>query len=185
MTDPYAAWPEPPARSRAPLLLVLASLFGAGFVAVAALLWLRAPDGAPEPRGRPPGYVELREEWSYLTGEQAADYLGIREVPGFRSATLRAYGRRDGEPLRAVAFLDLAADDPTAARDAVVAAAVLRGAHTFDTPAGMIGYLDVQDSKGRFRQRVLSVEGGLLRVVTVFTPHRDADTAEIVRLASS
>ncbi|HWL36217.1 MAG TPA: hypothetical protein VNQ77_08470 [Frankiaceae bacterium] len=200
MTEaPRDAWAAPPLAderaSRAGCALALVGLFLLGFVAVGAVLLLRAPDGGSSLGDdiRPPaGYVRLDDAESgggTLSEARTADVLRTGDdVPGFEDAELRAWGRRPGEPVRAVVVLAVQLGSPAdavALRVAYVDAVLDRGATPFAPPQGLDAgaFFEPPDSAGRHAQRVAFARGSRMFVVSVVTPERDPDTAEVVRLA--
>ena len=200
MTDPYAAAPEPPTDTRrvGTALLVLGG-FLLGFVAVAAMLFLRAPDGsAPaEPAvarliQAPNGYVPLADATSGggpLTEGRAATLLDRADVPGFRTGVLRAFRRPPGDAPRAVVVLAVevrGVDQAAALARGYYDAAIRTGATAFPVPAALAGhgFHDEPDTAGRHAQRVVFARGARVFVVSVVTPAASTDTAEVVDLAT-
>lgn len=199
MTEaPRDAWTAPPLAderpSRAGCGLAFAGLFLLGFVAVGAVLLLRAPGGgssAGDAIRPPPGYVRLDDAESgggTLSEAGTAAVLRRDDVPGFEGAELRAWGRRPGEPVRAVVVLAVRLRSPAdaaALRAAYVTAALDRGATPFAPPEGLDAgaFLDPPDDAGRHAQRVAFARGSRMFVVSVVTPERETDIAEVVRLA--
>ena len=164
-----------------------------GFVAVLAVLLLRAPGddgGLAATIAPPPGYVLLddaRSGGGRVSASRAASHLGLPGVPGFRDAALRAWGRRAGEPERAVVVLAVRLGTPeeaTAVRDAWAAAERRAGATPFATAAGP-GFREPPDTAGRHAQRVGVTRGDRLYVVAVLTPAAESDTSEVVSLATA
>lgn len=199
MTEaPRDAWAAPPLaderHSRVGCALALVGLFLLGFVTVGAGMLLRAPDGGSALGNaiQPPiGYVRLDDAEAgggTLDEARTAAVLGRSDVPGFEEAELRAWGRRPGEPVRAVVVLAVRLDsraNAAALRSAYVQGALARGATAFAPPQGLDAgaFFDTPDSAGRHAQRVVFARGPRLFVVSVVTPARDPDTAEVVRLA--
>jgi hypothetical protein len=191
---PLAAPPAPGRASRAGCALALVGLFLLGFVGVGAVLLLRAPGGGSalgELIRPPPGYVRLDDAEAgggTLSEARAAALLGRADVPGFEGAELRAWGRRPGEPVRAVVVLAVelgSRGDAEALRASYVRDALARGATAFAPPEGIGAgaFLAPPDEAGRYAQRVAFARGPRVFVVSVVTPDRDTDTAEVVRLA--
>ena len=201
MHEPYAAAPEPPAgRSRLGCGLALLALFLVGFVGVGSMLLLRAPDrpggsGESPLAGllvRPAGYVAVddgRSGGGRLSEGRAALVLGRDDVPGYSDGVLRAWGRRPGEPPRAVVVLVVEVETGQQAaevRRAYVARALAAGATPFATPddLGADAFHETPDAAGRVAQRVVFTRGVRLFVVSVVTPARERDTREVVALAT-
>lgn len=185
VTEPYAAPPEPVEASRSGCVLGFVALFLLGFVGVLAVLFLRAPsgDGLGDEIAAPPGYVRLDDGESGggpISARRVAERLGVAEVPGFRGGLLRAWGRAPGEPPRAVVVLVVRLDSPASLVTAYGAAA--RSFEPIPVREGWVGFV-APDASGRWAQRVAFARGDLFYVVSVVTPSRDADTAEVLRLA--
>jgi hypothetical protein len=194
------AWAPPDApgetRSRAGCVVALVVLFLAGFAGVATVALLRAPDGRPGTGTAletaivpPPGYVPLDDATSGggpLTAARAASVLGLPRIEGYRDGVLHAWGREPGAPVRGVVVLVVEVASPagaTALRDAYVARATARGATPFDAPDPLRGVRDGPDSGGRYAQRVAFATGSRLWLVSVVTPDRETDPAEVVLIA--
>lgn len=208
MTDPWAAPPEPPGRppgapyevrdaaSRVGCALALVGLFVVGFVAVGAIFLLRAPEPMQPPPGNPlaalmeppPGYLVLDDDESgggRLDYARASVQLGVG-FEGFQDASLGAWGRRPGEPVRAVVVLVVdvgTAGRASDLRSAYVAAELARGGTAFQALDGYDGIRAVPDPSGRHANRVAFTDAGRVWVVSVFTPAAENDTGEVVALA--
>jgi hypothetical protein len=185
---------EPGGGSRLGCAVALVVLFLAGFVGVGAVLLLRAPDGDSTLGAlvrAPAGYVRLDDAEAGggpLSADRAAALLARADVPGFQDGVLRAWGRRPGEPVRAVVVLAVevgTAEQAGALRRDYAAAAVRRGATPFAPGIdGADAFQDVPDDAGRYAQRVVLSRGARLFVVSVVTPARDGDPAEVRDLAA-
>lgn len=201
MTDPYDAAPEPSSKrsSGCGLWLLLAGLFTLTFVAVAALMFLRAPDPAGEASRESPlaavivapgGYDRLSEDEA---GGGRLDEMRTRivltsagEIPGFEDALLLSWGRPRNETPRAVVVLAVQLDSAANA-DALLASyrAVAKspGLTEFPTQEGWLGFHQREEGAERYSQRVAFVKGDRLFVVSVVSPKHENDTSEVLTLA--
>jgi len=196
VTDPYPApAEEPSSRSGCVTAVWFVGLFLLSFAVFGALVFLRAPDrDGSDPDGvsplaevvvAPPGYVLLQESVAgggRLNESRTARQLSAASVPGFRDAILVSWGRPAGEPPRAVVTLAVQLDSPASAEAAMrsfKAVATSPDLEGFVTPEGWVGFHQAEES-GRFAQRVAFTKGDRLFVVSVVTPRRTGDTAEVL-----
>jgi hypothetical protein len=207
VTDPYDAAPEPASSEPASsdrssgcgLWLLLIGLFTLTFVAVAALMYLRAPDPAGDASRESPlsAVIVAPEGYDRLSEDEAGGgrldetRTGIvlsspGDIPGFEDALLLSWGRPRDEAPRAVVVLAVQLDSAAHA-EALLGTyrgvARVPGVTEFPTQAGWVGFHQREEGAERYAQRVAFTKGDRLFVVSVVSPEHENDTSEVLALA--